>query len=196
MRSLPALFLAFSAFLIPAAHAQYAVYGTASLTGYGFNDGNGNTAFKKDSGGPTGGVFYNFPIQSRLSAGIDARATYSPGNNGGTAELVGLRIGFVPHKVRLRPYFQIGGGVVSSSEQQTVYHYSPTGAYTGYTLQSTRYTSGAAEILFGLDVRLTDSFDLRALEWGAAAGASSVNSPSVAFVNTGVVYHFPSRGRK
>jgi len=193
VRSLPALFLAASALIASTAHAQLAVYGTASLTGYGFNDSNNNTVFKANSGGPTAGAFYNFPIQSRLTAGIDARATYSPGDKGGTAELVALRIGFVPHTVRLRPYFQLGGGVVSSVEQQTVYNYSAVGVYTGYSLQSTRHTGGAAEVLFGLDIRLTDSFDLRALEYGAAAGSSAVNSPAMAFLNAGVVYHFHHR---
>jgi hypothetical protein len=47
------------------------------------------------------------------------------------------------------------------------------------------------ELLGGLDIRMTDSVDIRALEWGAAAGYSSTGIASeVGFLDAGVVYHF------
>src|ERR1700722_13026936 len=94
--------------------AQVSIYGTGALTNYCLAN-HGTSACKSDSGGFIGGMFYNFPIQSRLTAGIDLRGSYSFGSRGGTSEAAALRIGFVPHRVALRPYFQLGGGVVSST---------------------------------------------------------------------------------
>jgi hypothetical protein len=86
-------------------------------------------------------------------------------------------LGFVPTRIRLRPYFEIGGGVVSAVINP------------GVTPQ--RITNGAPEFLSGLDIRLTDSVDLRAIEYGAAAGPSSNGRTSgVGFLDAGFVYHF------
>jgi hypothetical protein len=60
------------------------------------------------------GAFYNFPIQSRLAVGIDGRVLYCAGPHGGTTAAAALRIGFVPVRVPLRPYLEIGGRVVSA----------------------------------------------------------------------------------
>ena len=164
------------------AKTQVSVYGTVALTNFGFYDnGSSGVSFKGDTGGIGGGMFLNFPIQSRLSAGVDARALYSPGSKGGTSAAALLRIGFVPRRVRLRPYFEIGGGVVSS---------------TDYSLFTDRVTNGAAEFLGGLDIRLNDSVDLRAVEYGAAAaGSTSETRSGFGFLDTGVVYHFHHAGR-
>ena len=139
------------------AQAQTSIYFAPALTAYGYASGN-STNFKSDSGGFIAGMFYNFPIDSRLTAGIDARASYSFGPRGGNFETAALRIAFVPEEVRLRPFFQIGGGVVSSS---------PDPASLPGTARPVRRTNGAAELSFGLDIRLTESFDLRAIEIGA-----------------------------
>jgi hypothetical protein len=159
--------------------AQTSVYFAPTLTAYGYAEGNG-TSFETDSGGFIAGIFYNFPIDSRLTAGIDGRASYSIGSRGGTFETAALRVAFVPDKVRLRPFFQIGGGVVSVSSNSGV---------------AKRRTNGAAEFSFGLDIPLTQSFDLRALEIGAVAGpASNANPDAVAsFIDIGVVYHLQGR---
>jgi hypothetical protein len=60
------------------------------------------------------------------------------------------------------------------------------------TRQSIEYvTNGAAELIFGLDIRLTDSIDLRAIDYGAAAGPSNNGSGSaIVFLGAGAVYHF------
>jgi hypothetical protein len=160
----------------PAAEAQVSAYCMVGLSRYGFSY-QGNTNFKDDTASFGGGAFYNFPIHSRLTAGIDGRVLYGPASYGGTTADAALRIGFVPTRVRLRPYFEIGGGVVSSVSNP------------GFAPQ--RFTNGAAEFLGGLDVRLTDRVDLRAVEWGAAAGASN-NGPTsgVGFLDAGFVYHF------
>ena len=143
------------------APAQTSVYGMATLTNYNAV----SLPARGDSGGFSGGAFYNFPIQSRLTAGLDARASYSPGPEGGALGLSCLRIGFVPRSVRLRPYFQIGGGVVKATGTK-VFHPSATQTISSGT------TSGAAGFLFGLDIRLTNSLDMRAGELGAFVGPS------------------------
>jgi hypothetical protein len=88
-----------------------------------------------------------------------------------------LRIGFVPKVNRLRPYFAIGGGVVSSVSAP-----GPSAA---------RVTNAALELLGGLDIRMTDTVDIRAIEYGGAAGYSGTGYASqVGFLDAGVVYHF------
>jgi len=96
-----------------------------------------------------------------------------------------LRIGFVPERVVLRPYFQLGGGVVTSTFNIN----EITGPATqGLSQHSTRFTSGGVEFAGGLDIRLNRSFDLRAVELGAVAGGSNQDVGS-AFLDAGIVYH-------
>jgi hypothetical protein len=78
---------------------------------------------------------------------------------------------------RLRPYFGIGGGMVTS--------------VLNPGFDPSRVTNGALELIGGLDIRMTDSVDIRAVEWGAAAGYSSTGVASeVGFLDAGAVYHF------
>lgn len=176
--------LCFALFLLllptQAAHAQTSVYGAVAGTNFCLNS-NSNTQCKSDTLGFIFGGFYNFPIQSRLTAGIDGRFSYGLGARGGTSATAAFRIGFVPHRNPLRPYFQLGGGVVSSAG--------------GDPLQAQRKTNGALQLAVGLDVRLTDSIDWRALEIGGAAGSGSSSDPSAgtSYIDTGIVYHFPHR---
>ena len=165
-------------------HAQIAAYGMATLNAYGASNGS-TISLKSTTGGPTLGGFYNFPIQSRLTAGIDVRTTFSPGDNGGNFTGVAFRMGFVPTKVRLRPYFQLGGGVVSTTVPVYV---NPV--FNVYAPTNQRHTSGALQLALGLDIRLTDHWDYRVLDYGAAAGGSSSGSAGVGWASAGVVYHF------
>lgn len=176
--------LCFALFLLllptQAANGQTSVYATVAGTNFCLNS-NSDTQCKSDTLGFIFGGFYNFPIQSRLTAGIDGRFSYGLGARGGTSATAAFRIGFVPHRNPLRPYFQLGGGVVSSAG--------------GDPLQAQRKTNGALQLAVGLDVRLTDSIDWRALEIGGAAGSGSSSDPSAgtSYIDTGIVYHFPHR---
>jgi hypothetical protein len=159
------------------AGAQVSAYGMLALSSYGFSNQGSSFSFNPDTASLGGGAFYNFPIRSRLTAGIDCRVLYGPASNGGATADVALRIGFVPTRIRPRPYFEIGGGVVS--------------AVINPGVAPQRITNGAAEFLGGLDIRLTDSVDLRAVEYGAAAGSSNNGrSSGVGFLDAGFVYHF------
>jgi len=174
------IFLPIIALLIlptSSAQAQVSAYCMAALTSYGFSYQNNSYNFPVDAASLVGGAFYNFPIRSRLTAGIDGRVLYGPGSYGGTTATGALRIGFVPTRVRLRPYFELGGGVISARLK--------TGGPTEYV------TNGGAELIFGLDVRLTDSIDLRAIDYGAAVGPTNNGTTSgVVFLGAGFVYHF------
>ena len=65
------------------ARAQVSAYGMVALTSYGFSYQNSSYDFPVDTAGLVGGAFYNFPIRSRLTAGIDGRVLYGPGSYGG-----------------------------------------------------------------------------------------------------------------
>lgn len=173
------------------AMAQTSVYGSVALNNYGYVN-NGSTAFKSDTEGVIGGLFYDFPIDSRLTAGVDVRGVYGFGARGGGLGAAALRVGFVPDRVVLRPYVEVGGAVISS----TFNNNQITGPATqGLGTQSTRVTSGGLEFAGGLDVRLTRSFDLRAVELGAAAGGGNGGVGS-AFLDAGIVYHLHPRPRR
>ena len=171
---------------IATARAQVSVYGTAAYDIFGFTGGNyGNGDFKPATGGVMAGVFYTFPSPSRFKAGVDGRITYSPGYNGGSAYTGALRVSFVPHHNRLRPYLQLGGGVVTTELNEAVETSFGVGEL------STRVTSGALQLDFGLDVRLNDHIDVRAIDYGADAGGSGSNThAAAAFLSAGIVYHF------
>lgn len=128
------------------------------------------------TGGFGGGLFYNFPIESRV---IDGRANISPGDRGGYLAGGALRVGFVPHVFPLRPYFQLGAGVVHTS-----YPY-----YTPQAVTQRGITSGAAQVAFGLDIRVAEHIDLRAPELLGQAGGNSGLRANVATLQFGVVYH-------
>jgi hypothetical protein len=163
--------------LRPTAEAQLSAYGMVAWSSYGFNYQGNSYSFDNETASLGGGAFYNFPIHSRLTAGIDGRVLYGPASHGGITADAALRIGFVPTRVRLRPYLEVGGGVVS--------------AVLNPGFDPMRVTNGALQLLGGLDVRLTDSVDLRAIEYGAAVGSSSSSNASGAvFLDAGFVYHF------
>ena len=154
------------------AGAQAAVYGEVGITNYGLTTNGGDFTYGSDRLGGMLGGFYNFPIESRFTAGIDAHVGFGMHTNTGVKGAVAARFGFVPHRNPLRPYLEIGGGVVSA-------HLPPESV-----------TTGALAIGFGLDVRVTPSLDWRAVELESAAGGVSRSAGS-ASLSTGVVYHFP-----
>jgi hypothetical protein len=161
--------------------AQGAVYGGVSLTNYCYtvNNGLGNQCGTDGAGGTFGG-FYNFPIQSRLTAGLDAHLGFGTGSVKGVKGLASVRFGVVPHRNPLRPYLEIGGGFVSSHIPQLTNIVGPQ-----------TITSGALEIGVGLDVRITPRVDWRAIELESASGGGTRTAGS-ASLSTGIVYRFPS----
>lgn len=171
------------------ARAQTSVYVVGGLANYTFfNNGTTTSRTKGDTGGFGGGLFYNFPIQSRVTVGLDGRVTASPGSKGGVLAGAALRVGFVPHHVPLRPYFQLGGGFVHSSYTQTLYLGS-VGSTTGSTTVQQSVTNGAAQVVFGLDLPITSHVDVRAPELGAEAGGGNGLHVGGSFLNVGLVYH-------
>jgi hypothetical protein len=184
------------AFLVAATsrlHAQTIVYANADITQYGFSSsasGNGsyqpgtnNYSYYKVGGGLSGGAIQYFPSSSRLKAGVDLRGVYSPGKRGGAGGFAALRIAFIPHRNVFSPYFEIGGGVLST----TVYNVTSVtsgSSNVSITEQSERIHSGAADFDLGLNIRVAPRFAIRALEISGYAG-SNVALSTVGF---GVAY--------
>jgi hypothetical protein len=165
----------------PRASAQLSVYGAGAVADYGVQPVNSSTfSFKSGAPGFVIGGFYNFPIASRVTVGFDLRLADNPGEKGGTASAIAFRIGFVPHQVPLRPYFEIGGGVISTSTNTEL---------VNDLVRAGTYTNGAAVIAFGLDLRVTHSIDIRALDIGSEASGSTGS----VYADTGVVFHFGRR---
>jgi len=164
-----------------AARAQTSVYGTVALTDFCSTVLSATTC-KGDTVGLLVGGFYNFPIQSRVTVGVDGRLSQAFGRKGGTSVTGAVRVAFVPKVNPLRPYFELGGGVVSS-------------AGTAPPVYAPRYTSGVLQLAMGLDIKLTDSFDLRAIEFGGASGGGAGTKPAAGtgYLDAGIVYHFGHR---
>lgn len=79
-----ALLLSCAIFFLATAHGQSSLYAVAGITNYGFTHLTTNDyKFKGVTGDLGGGGFYNFPIDSRVTVGVDGRASYSPGDKGG-----------------------------------------------------------------------------------------------------------------
>lgn len=156
-------------------HAQASVYGTVGISDYGYSNSQNNFTVNRVRPGLTVGGYYNFPIESRLTAGIDLRGSFTPAATGGDKFLLAARFGFVPHVIRFEPYLQLGAGVFQAKipGDSTV-------------------TSGGIDLALGLDFRINSSFDYRVLEVesGAGGGTSSAGSASI---TTGLVYHFPHK---
>jgi hypothetical protein len=163
------------------AQAQFSVYGTVGVTDYGTAVSGSSFIINGDFFGGGGGVTYIFPRDSRLTLGIDAREYVTPAIHGGSTGVASFRIGFVPHKVPLRPYFQLGGGYVSA---KVVESFNPK-----------PINIGAVGIGFGLDVPVSRHIDLRLPEVESTAGVSSAKSAGTASFAIGVVYHFRPVGQ-
>jgi hypothetical protein len=156
-----------------AASAQTSVYASAELTQYGYSSpvsgnftyapGTGHYSNYSDGGGVSGGGVYLFPSSSRLKAGIDLRGMYSPGSRGGAGSFGSLRIAFVPRQNPLLPYFQIGGGFLT-----TTYASAASSPMSGRG----RVTSGAADFDFGLDVRANSRLAIKAIAGSNVSHAS------------------------
>jgi hypothetical protein len=174
------------AVLASTASAQTSAFVSITATDYGFSPSGSNVFYTPgDEAGFIAGVFQNFHKNSRLTLGMDERFSYSPGTQGGAYDAVDFRLGLVPDRNLLRPYFQTGLGVIhSAGSSQSMYSF-PVGHYTQF----------AEEFLVGLDIKLTDSFDLRAIELGGVEGVSCCTTVSTGIVSAGLVYHLHPLGR-
>ncbi|HEX9199059.1 MAG TPA: hypothetical protein VF865_05835 [Acidobacteriaceae bacterium] len=177
-------------------HAQaFSIYATSSsgrfsnvqtgsvLTTSGFQ--NRYTDFW--ASGIGGGVTFNLIPVGPVRIGLDFRGSTRPGTTGADTAMAGVKVGFHPPVIPIKPYIQASGGYVAT---RTV------NVSTGAPLNSTFNNQYAAwEILGGVDFPLAPFLDLRVIELGGGAGTSafgSSNSPNISLftVNSGLVLHF------
>jgi hypothetical protein len=100
--------------------------------------------------------------------------------------MAGLKLGFHPPLIRLKPYIQASGGYVATRTVNV-----STGS-AGGTFEN-KYA--AWEVLGGVDIPLAPFFDFRVIELGGGTGVNafgSSNQPNISLftVNTGLVLHF------
>jgi len=158
--------------------AQFSAYGTVAASDYGYAFNRAPLIINGDFAAYAGGLTYTFPHDGRLALGVEYRESATPGIHGGSTGAASFRIGLVPHKVRLRPYVQIGGGYVH--------------AKIPVPLSVPNQSVAVASIGFGggLDLRITQRVDWRVVEIESSAGVTSAKSAGTASFGTGVVYHF------
>ena len=173
-----------------AAKAQTSIYGMVALTDYGYKSYPGQTDLRSrgDTFGIGGGLTYFFPSSSRLKAGPDVRFAASFGNKGGEDGAAALRIAFVPHQNPLSPYFQIGGGFVSIPDA-VITTALPSG-YVSFSQQ--RVTGGTVDFAFGLNIRTSRQWAIRAVELDAQASSKV----AVARLGFGAIYTLPSHKQR
>ena len=167
----PAVFALVSTLtLTPSASAQNAVYGAVALSNYCLQSNGSEASCKSDTVGLSAGDTFLFRSASRLKAGIDARIDASPGDRGGEAFLAALRFTFVPRENRLSPYFQIGGGAITTT------YPSVTCTFNGFSsnciTSQSRKSGGAITFAVGLNVRAGEHLFIRPVELMGSAGST------------------------
>ena len=139
-----------------------------------------------------GGVTLNFIPSGPIRLGFDLRGSTRPGTVGADTAMGGLRVGFSPPLLRLKPYVQASGGYV---ETRTV-NVSTNPANPTTTIGGTFSNKYAAwEILGGVDVPILPILDFRVIEVGGGTGlnipgGSSTPNISLFSVSSGLVLHF------
>ena len=189
---LPAAFLLL---LVATVHAQVASIYVTSSSGRFSNVATGSVStgsgFQEQyasfwASGVGGGVTLNFIPVGPIHVGLDFRGSTRPGTVGADTAMAGLKIGFHPPLLRLKPYIQASGGYVAT---RTV---NVSTGNAGGTFEN-KYA--AWEILGGVDIPIAPFFDFRVVELGGGTGVNafgSSNQPNVSLftVNTGLVLHF------
>lgn len=200
------LFLALAA--APAAHAQIvSIYGTYSplhasnvATGSIANPPAPGTSFSSGyteqytsffTSGFGGGVTLGALPLGPIHLGFDLRGSTKPGTVGADTAFAGIRLGFKPPLLPIKPYVQASGGYVSTRTFNTTTTF-PGGAPIGGTFTN-KYA--AYLIAAGVDYKLAPFFDLRLIEVGVGQaldvlGGSSAPNATILTLNTGLVFHF------
>ena len=125
-----------------------------------------------------GGVTVNMIPFGPVRVGLDMRGSTRPGTNGTDTAMGGLKLGFHPPLLRIKPYVQASGGYIATRTQAVAENH-----YAGW------------EILGGVDFPIAPFFDFRAIELGGGSArrvgsGSGQHDISLFTVNTGLVFHF------
>jgi hypothetical protein len=97
----------------------------------------------------------------------------------------------LPHSNPLSPYFQLGGGYIRVPLPGGQYVIVDQFGNITQVIHQSAVTGGAVDLAFGLNIRTSEHWSIRAIELGGSAG-SHVASASL---GAGVIYTLPSHGR-
>jgi hypothetical protein len=186
--------------LVACGHAQVAVYVTSSSghfsnvpTGFVVSGTTSQEQYASYwTSGVGGGVTVNFLPLGPVKLGFDFRGSTHPGTVGADTAMGGLKVGFNPPLIHLKPYVEAVGGYVAT---RTV-NISTSSSNPSQTIGGTFTNKYAAwEILGGIDYPLIKFVDLRLIEVGGGTGVNIPGisgSPNLALftVNSGLVVHF------
>jgi hypothetical protein len=185
---------------VACAHAQVAIYVTSSSdhltdvqTGSVLTSGNYQEQYASYwTSGIGGGVTFNFLSLGPVKLGFDRRGSTHPDTVGADTAMGGVKVGFNPPLIHLKPYVEAAGGYVGTRTVNISTSASDPSQPVGGTF-SNKYA--AWEILGGIDYPLIKFVDLRLAEVGGGAGVNVPGIPdgpciSLFTVNTGLVLHF------
>jgi hypothetical protein len=197
-----ALFVVLVLLTIVSAHAQVALYVTSSsdhlssiATGSVYTSTSGSYQEQYASywtSGIGGGVTLNFLPLGPVKLGFDFRGSTHPGTVGADTGMAGVRLGFNPPLIHLKPYIQASGGYVGTRTVNVSSSSTSPSQTVGGTFNN-KYV--AWEIVGGIDYPLIKFVDVRVIELGGGTGVSipgSSSAPNISLftVSTGVVLHF------
>jgi hypothetical protein len=195
MRRLPLFaisILSLSTLLIVPARAQVAIYGTFSPVHFS-NVQAGviytGTAYQNQTAsfwapGVGGGVTLNFVHLGLATLGFDLRGSTKPGTSGADTAMGGIKLGFNPPLLHIKPYIQGSVGYLATRTANV------SAAISGNSTFSNQ--SAVWEILGGIDYPLYHFVDYRIVEVGVGQGFLNLGSykPTLFTINTGIVVHF------
>jgi hypothetical protein len=164
---------------VPAARAQFAVYGNLNLTRFDDQANRTSTWFY----GPGGGIYDDFLPLGPLALGLDVRGSYGWGDGYAYRDgLAGLRLVARPPVLPIRPYVEGAVGLAATRATAT------TGLPTHFS------NKFAYEVLGGLDLTIFPHIDLRIPEigYGQVSPVAGPNAPATTLfqISTGVVIRF------
>jgi hypothetical protein len=185
------MFAAF-VFLVPAAvPAQTSIYITSSsahLSNVEAGELPSGSGYQEQyssfwTSGVGGGVTLSFLPLGPVKLGFDFRGSTRPGTPGADTAMVGVKLGFSPPALRVKPYLQASGGYLASRSVNVANLGTFNNKYVGW------------EILGGIDYPLVKLLDVRMIELGGGTAVSLPgfgSGPSISLftINAGLVLHF------
>jgi hypothetical protein len=134
--------------------------------------------------GVGGGLTLNFVHLGLATLGFDLRGSTKPGTSGADTAMGGIKLGFNPPLLHIKPYVQGSIGYLATRSKNVSALVSGNSTFSNQ--------SAVWEILGGVDYPLHHFVDYRVVEVGVGQGFLNLGSykPTLFTINTGIVVHF------